>query len=449
MTIAFSMAQIGRKKLLIAALSCGYAVIGFIGLGNYLQYLSINCLLGVLAMMVTWRSNTNSSSSARFGYSAIIITALYFFIPAKTLLYAAIGSAAFFMVERFFTRVGFIQVVTLICMSPIFEYFTNVFSFPLRLGLTSLAAGIMNFFGEKIQAEGNVLSGSGSEFSVDQVCVGLNMLSASLLAGIILTGIFQQKYARKVSSAAILILLAIVFVLNLVCNLFRIACLVHFRIGPDSPLHALVGMCCFAVYVLLPSMALIRWWILRYGENNQSSASVPVLSVTSMLPHFVLFGCILLSTIIKKELTANAILDDKPMNISGYRSTKLADHITKLENGRALIYIKPIAGFFSSDHQPTMCWTGSGYQFTKVEEKQIGSMKVYYGILQKDKDKLYTAWWYDDGEQATISQFRWRWHAFRGSGKYVLINVSSVTSELLDKEVIRIAALNILKNKNQ
>ncbi|QEH42413.1 hypothetical protein FW415_16660 [Chitinophaga sp. XS-30] len=63
---------------------------------------------------------------------------------------------------------------------------------------------------------------------------------------------------------------------------------------------------------------------------------------------------------------------------------------------------------------------------------------VYTALLQKGTDRLFTAWWYDNGDVQTISQLEWRWLAFRNSGRFSLVNVSAADAVSLQQEVSRL-----------
>jgi len=127
--------------------------------------------------------------------------------------------------------------------------------------------------------------------------------------------------------------------------------------------------------------------------------------------------------------------DKAPLAVPGYTVRGLGGHILQLNNRRSLVYIKPIPDFYYTDHLPAICWQGSGYVFLKIQEELINGSKVYTGILQQANEKLYTAWWYDNGSSRTLSQANWRWDMLRGAKKYSLVNVTSASREQLITEV--------------
>jgi hypothetical protein len=64
--------------------------------------------------------------------------------------------------------------------------------------------------------------------------------------------------------------------------------------------------------------------------------------------------------------------------------------------------------------------------------------------LEGEKDLLYTAWWYDDGNSCTISQAEWRWNSFRHGSHYALVNITTATGQKLEQEVAKFFAANPL-----
>jgi hypothetical protein len=58
-----------------------------------------------------------------------------------------------------------------------------------------------------------------------------------------------------------------------------------------------------------------------------------------------------------------------------------------------------------------------------------------YRHITSPNDKLYSAWWYDNGISHTTNQFEWRWNLVMGSDPYVLVNVTCSSKDKLSNEV--------------
>jgi exosortase N len=143
-----------------------------------------------------------------------------------------------------------------------------------------------------------------------------------------------------------------------------------------------------------------------------------------------------------KDRSINDYLPTGAVKAEGYRIENLPDAIVKLSTAKGLVYLKPIIGFYSSDHQPTMCWKGRGYEFKKLETVNLEGQVIYTSYLEKGSDKLYTAWWYDNGNMKTISQFSWRWDSFRNNRPWVLVNVTADSKPELVNQIRQIRRLN-------
>ena len=424
---------------------CGYSIAAITALKTYIQPLSVNWILGTIALLVSAKIQATDSRSMRFLWPALLFAFLYLVIPAKTILFASIAMSVFFMIETFAGKINYLATACVILMSPIVDYATNLFSFPIRLFLTSKAGKILQIIYPETRVEGNIIITNSSEFSVDPACMGLHMLVTSLLAGLILVSMTQQNQKRVLSIPVFALYMAVIVGLNIFSNLFRILCLVNFNIGSGSFLHDAMGLLCFLVYVILPAMFISRYGVAHFGRTAIISKTNYPVTVSKR--HILENAILMMVTVVASATGKNSSVNDRiaiaPITLSGYTCSQLADRITKLENEKTLIYIKPIAGFYSSDHQPMICWSGSGYEFRKVQEKQLGDCKVYTAVLQKGNDLLYTSWWYENGTTATSSQIEWRWNSLRSGAKYALINVTSGTREDLESEVTRLLALKL------
>src|SRR5690606_4199316 len=140
-------------------------------------------------------------------------------------------------------------VIHLLLLSPIFQYFDNIISFPLRLGLSNLAGNMLDFAGYDIQISGNLIKLEGVDFLVDSACSGLFMLRYSFLFGVIILA-FQRKNDWNLKN--LVLLFSALFIFNIIGNLIRIVLLIIFKVMPDFWFHEFLGLVIFLVYSLLP-----------------------------------------------------------------------------------------------------------------------------------------------------------------------------------------------------
>jgi len=422
-----------------------FLVTAIVGLHSYIQPFGINTVLGVIAIFTSGRIQRMGDRRGVFMWVAATLGMLYIFVPAKTLLFFAIASAIFYVVEVFSGRVNHAPVFCVVLMSPIAEYGANLFSFPVRLHLTSLAGAALRVMDPPTRVEGNVIISGASEYSVDPACMGLYMFISSMLACLILLGIHQKRCNRELTAMGVIACLVCVGMLNVVSNLVRIIFLVWFDILPGTVFHELAGLVCFVVYVITPLMYILPRIIMKRGKLKVSAETVVRKPLGAR--HIVFnAGLLLLFISGVAEGRGKSANDGTPaafVNAAGYETSLLPDRITKLENEISLVYVKPIAGFYASDHQPMVCWGGSGYEFSKVEERAIGNHVVYCAVLQKENDKLYTSWWYESKTGITISQLNWRWNSLWLNEPCALVNVTTADPESLVAETKKLIAMKV------
>jgi len=75
------------------------------------------------------------------------------------------------------------------------------------------------------------------------------------------------------------------------------------------------------------------------------------------------------------------------INLPNFQKSKTENGMWKFENQDALVYIKPAVKAFQGSHDPRICWSGSGYEFTKVKTTEIDGQKIYTAILTKGEDE--------------------------------------------------------------
>jgi exosortase N len=328
-------------------------------------------------------------------------------------------------------------------ISPVFQYFMNVFSFPIRLCLTGWAGSLLNVFNGKAVVEGNTIIFKGNEYSVDPACMGLNMLLLSMIISIALTAHYYRINKKTVSVVTLGLVLGSVLLLNIVSNLLRIIFMVQFAIPPGTIAHDLNGIIFFLVYVITPLRFIIKRVIVKkLGKSSESTHTLaspwPVRMRTTLhgvLLILVFFGCWKSKT----HNTVSDMPDGQDLIVSGYKVQPLPFHTIKLEKESALVYIKFVEAFYNADHTPYICWRGSGYQFRNIRKENIGGLEVYGGKLEKNKETLFTAWWYQHNNDCTLNQFSWRWKMLKGDGNYALVNVTARTREELVKEIMFIS----------
>lgn len=381
--------------------------------------------------------------SLRYLIPALLSMSLAMTAPVNTLFFVALLFAVLLLIENSIGKVSNIFLFLALLISPVFGHITRMGEFPVRLWLSEKVADVLAFTGMQVSAAGNQILMGNYEFSVDQACAGLNMLVMSILICLFVLAWYQRQMSKTLAFKYLWMLSFITILLNIACNFFRILLLVRFKIMPGTFLHDAVGIGCLVVYVLLPLLIGIKPIVKRLGKATAilPAESVVFPGIRYPLLHIVfLAGMLFLAThLIKAD---NLVTASNPVQITGYHKKQLAGGILKFENKDALIYLKPTA-FYAPEHDPMICWVGSGYVFKSIRQENIGGYKVYTAILTKKQDKIYAAWWFDNGKVKTVNQFSWRWQAAKNEGQFYLVNVNAASPEELHQKAGEMLSRNI------
>lgn len=100
---------------------------------------------------------------------------------------------------------------------------------------------------------------------------------------------------------------------------------------------------------------------------------------------------------------------------------------------------------YHAEHNPLICWKGSGYDFKHISTTRLGNIEVSVAELVKETDKLYTMWWFDSGKHKTGSQWDWRWRSLSQQQDYYLVNVTTESMETLRTEAEALLVQRIIQ----
>jgi exosortase N len=414
-----------------------YAILMAVGMHTYLPYDQANFWLGILAIGLFARYPGAEKSNNRFLVASIACLIMYLILPVKTSFFFALVFAFLYSIENITGKLHAAIIPVIFLMSPVANYAAEVFSFPVRLQLSSWAAQLLQAAGAEAVAHGNSIDYNGATFDVDHACVGLSMLVSSLLMGIIAIQVFEAKFHRRLPLLYIPLVLIYFSIANILANLIRIVCLVYFQLAPGTFMHETVGLSCWLLYGILPCLWLVKMMVMhlgnyesvlpvcRFKKNNPVYYPVYQLALVGLFTLFINWPA---------EQTGTTLKEGPPEEIikTGYTATALPHDVVRLQNSKTLIYLKAIRGFYSTDHNPSICWRGSGYAFTRVKNVKRGNAHLYMAQLEKEGTILYTAWWYESGARRTNNQFSWRWQNFRAGRTFHLVNITTASKNDLE-----------------
>ncbi|NCD71149.1 exosortase N [Mucilaginibacter agri] len=433
------MLAIKLKAPVIPNLTVAYALVYlFIALWILPGYLTwdANLLVGIIVAPYICTVD-RSRLSLRYLAPAVIAMLLAFLVPVRTMIFIAMLFSALLLVENCVGKLNQSFMLLLFLISPAFKYIISIIDFPMRLWLTTQIAALLSMMGVKAAAAGNQIQLAQCEFSVDPACAGLNMLIISLIMCLFILTHFQRQAGKQLRFVYLCALFLLTIGLNVLSNFFRILILVTFKIMPGTVFHDFVGIACLLVYVVIPLVKGTGPIVKRFGKAKASIRAPQRRHVFFTVRYPILHG---LFSILLLFITLNLVSADKLMpndhhiELHGFAKKEFDNGIMKFDSKEALIYLKPSA-FYIPGHDPMICWTGSGYEFSSINKEKIGGVEVYTGLLRKGNDKIYAAWWFDNGETRTIDQLQWRWLALKGNKSFYLVNVNAYSRQNLQKQV--------------
>lgn len=395
--------------------------------------------LGVLFLSTVVRQP--DVGSWRFALWAALCIGLGLAIPARTFHFLALAFAAGFVFENWKGKINEAPVLTALLLTAVVKTMSIVLGFAIRLELSKNAATALRFLGMEATAEGNMIRFKDQYFSVDSACMGLQMVEVSFLFCFFLLGLFERRSGRHLPWPMLLAAVLGVGVLNLIFNQLRIVFLVLFNILPENPMHDVAGLAGLALYVFVPTWLGLRWAYRRWGKRVAVGTGLPKNQAAFLPAVQVALSLFVAWFVVTESLQKTPHVTDEtaivpqglPTNVTVNR---LQDGVIQYKHDSLLVYVKPIRGFYSTEHTPLICWQGSGYTFGKVWEQKMGNILCYAGTLEKPGAPiLYTAWWFDNGTTQTISQAHWRRLDAGGAPGFSLVNVTAPDRVTLERQL--------------
>lgn len=426
-----------RQELILAGMILSCILAGFANLSEYLM-LDLNLILAGIAAPFVLRVRQPGDCSYRYGVLAIAALILFVQIHMQIFFLLAVGATIGLLVESSRGKMGILPLVLLVLMSSVPAYLADVLTFPLRLWMSEQTAWMISAIGTDVSQNGNIFSVNGNEFAVDAACMGLQSLVTSLIITTLLISFTEKRTQRAISGWLSLSLLAGTLVFVLIGNFIRMIGLVLFQSMPDTLSHEVIGILGLLIYVIVPMAIITKWVVRKWGTAMpKASSDTHRLNRPSLLLASLLIVGIIYVNVNRKEYVYDS--PDEVVNgmeLPGFEKSFLNNGITKFEQDDVLIYLKPPVHFWGSDHSPHICWRASGFQLHRMRESMIGTQKVYTAELRKDSQTYYTAWWYDNGETRTHSQWEWRLQRMQGAAPFRLVNVTASSPDQLVEECL-------------
>lgn len=412
-----------NHMLLLFCVSAFTLLFYFFGQENI--YLGYSFLLGVISFpFLIQVGNTDRE----YGYLIVaVLTAVgAYWSGSFALFYFTFSFGLCFILSLFLGKINKLPLFLLLIISPLVSHITAMLSFPIRLQLSAWVSASLRTIGFDIVSEGNLLIISGARFLVDQECVGLKMLVTGMVLVLVMLAYFERKTKQQFTVFQIGLALSIGFVFNILANFSRILLLVLFKIGPENPLHEIVGILCLMLYNLLPLILIFRYWS-PTGLPCSTRPRALQLKAKPLMFIPMLAGLLAIAGWSLHQQEAGSASQLSNALFDQLLKEDLADNISKYSNDDLLVYVKPPVSPLRGTHDPRFCWRGSGYALKLIKQEQSNGQLIYTGELIKGDDKLYTAWWYQDGNAITNSEWTWRTEGLLASKSYALVNVNAAS----------------------
>jgi len=429
---------INNKNILFASLILVLFISARVKLIEYLHLdWSLNMLWIILLPFIIYVKN-KGVYSYRYGIISSAFLLIYLFVEAPIFFFFAFCFGVFFMLEMAIGKLNSLAPFVVILVTPLSKYIFDLFGFPIRLALSKFATQILSFIGYDISSQGNIIILNGNNFSVDAACMGLRLVITSFLISFMLISFFEKKNKSEIKVIPSIITLITTFVLVIIANLLRIILLIIFNSPPNTISHELIGLGSIIVCVIVPLYFIVQYISSSFKKVSQPKITIlkqPFLKYAFTLIFIVFFSILGLKKTVYNDMPKDKLIES--LNISNYKKEILPNHIVKFLSPNHLMYIKPSKSFYRSDHNPFICWRGSGYLVKNEKRMELYGKEIFYAQLVSANNTLHTAWWYDNGKYQTINQLDWRWRSAKGEDPFRLINLTAETPNQLFTEIAR------------
>jgi exosortase N len=422
--------------LVIGLMSVTLGVICFPFVRDYLgPEFSVDQIWLLLIPLIVYVQSPGERSM-RYAWLAAGSLLLYLLLGAHVFAYFAAGCTLFLILESHFGKLNELSPVALILVTPAVTYVFDIFGFPIRLKLTQLAAGILNVLGNEAAAKGNFILINHQEYSVDAVCMGLNMVVTGLIISLLMMVYHEKKQSKILPRLPIAMILVIAFTFVVLANLLRIVALVLTDFPPESMGHEVVGLGSLMLVVVLPLWFIVREMVTRRGKLKMKNEERVIQTHWKyMIPITLMIILVWVRFDIQNQKEWPLDNNYEEITLGGFQKEVLPLNILRFTRPNTLVYLKPGSGAFRRGHHPAVCWSGGGYEITREEMIEYNGHQIVTAQIVSDTERLYTAWWYDNGKHITVDQFDWRWRVFSGEKDFWLVNVSTTNPDRLMLEI--------------
>ncbi|MCT4666144.1 MAG: exosortase N [Flavobacteriales bacterium] len=429
------MKSLLKSKISIYSLASIIFILFLLKIRSFIYHDSFISALVFLPFIFRYKKMEKTNYITLFILVVSIAASWYF--QRRSLVYLSLFSWLIFGFNTFRLQINKLTWFWILFSSPAFLYGSKIFSFPLRLKLTEMAGNVFQNLGMNVLVDGNEIQINGNAFLVDPACAGLHFWTIGFMVLLALLSWKEKKNNQEYNLWKIIFFVGITAILSVFSNFFRILSLVITQYPENSFGHEAVGLASFLIYLVIPLAFIISKIKVNHQEIlKKQTFQIPKKLSLKMIFTVAFFGGIIYSLPVyfeeKNPLTKETI----PIQLDRYKFVNEKNMVFQFQNESSLLYIKPCLSAFGSCHNPTICWKGSGYQFSNEKVHQLEDHRsIYWAKLIKEKEQLYTAWWYTDGVYHTVDQFGWRSRGVQSEKPFMLVNITAESKEELFQQI--------------
>lgn len=350
--------------------------------------------LGILFSMILFIVG-GRKTNMKVNYVIIVLILLFEFISyrlhTKSLHFLSIVLLICLIYYSFTKKFSFIAFICIILFSSIFNKFFEHLTSEIKQTLCYGVFQTLKNFIVIDRIEGVNFYRNGAKITIDTACMGLSMFKSGLLIGAILMTIEERKNQKYYSVIKIVLFCIFIIVLNIISNYFRIIILILLQCTDENALHHTIGLLCFGVYQVAPMALIVRYLKPTNEEEIVSEKKSNVVII------WVLFIVIFFTSKEMKNEKNDDILENLNPKYKVETGKWINSEVFKIVTPEKLIYIK------TPSHKPLICWTGNGYKIIKSEEIIFQKEKIWHTIMEKNKVKYRSNWWYECGSKKYTS----------------------------------------------
>lgn len=415
-----------------------FSIYALFSLSDYIVWDSA-FILAISSIPLMLKSNQNATTN-RLILPILILLLVNFLIHTNILRYLSFALSILLLIESQFGKIKYSILAIVLITSPFMKFMHSLYSYELREKIGQIVESVLIKIDPNTKIYGNIIFFEGQKFSIDPGCAGIQMVFISFVIGTVFLIYLEIEKSVQFNCFEIISNLILIFLFNLINNLIRITFLIIFIILPENALHDIVGILSLIIFTLAPAGIMAYYYTIKFKKRIPITDKLSLKKTNHTWSYFMAVLVIIISS---KPAQANTFSNEKPLKLNGYKSLDLKEGIIQYSNNHSIIYQKPTF-IFKSEHNPMVCWQGSGYDLQNIKTQNIHNQTVKTGTLISGNDTLYTAWWFDNGSKTMIDQWQWRKDQFLNHSKpYFLINMSTE-----NREELNLLIKNYQKNKS-